>query len=101
MQNGALLLFAFFMISDPRTSPDSRSGRILFAFLVALGALLIEFGLYERNGLMWSLVLCSPIVPLINRLMPGETYEWLTRPPSNEHVPARIRVAFGAEGANS
>src|SRR5262245_35051213 len=36
LQNGALLLFSFFMISDPRTTPDSRSGRVLFAGLVAL-----------------------------------------------------------------
>ena len=37
LQSGALLLFAFFMISDPKTTPDSRAGRILFAALVALG----------------------------------------------------------------
>ena len=39
LQNGALLLFTFFMISDPRTTPNSRAGRITFAFLVACGAL--------------------------------------------------------------
>ncbi len=38
LQNGALVLFSFFMISDPRTTPDSRAGRILFAVMVALGA---------------------------------------------------------------
>src|SRR2546426_235169 len=37
LANGALVLFAFFMISDPRTTPDSRPGRILFAILVAAG----------------------------------------------------------------
>ncbi len=37
MQSGTLLLFAFFMISDPRTTPDSRVGRIVFALLVAFG----------------------------------------------------------------
>ena len=36
-QSGALLLFAFFMISDPKTTPDSRIGRALFAVLVAAG----------------------------------------------------------------
>ncbi len=38
-ESGALLLFAFFMISDPRTTPDSRAGRVLFAVLVAVGRL--------------------------------------------------------------
>ena len=36
--SGGFLIFTFFMISDPRTTPDSRAGRILFALLVALGA---------------------------------------------------------------
>src|SRR5262249_23931105 len=29
LENGALLLFTFFMISDPKTTPDSRIGRIV------------------------------------------------------------------------
>src|SRR5262249_48681241 len=35
LQSGALLLFSFFMISDPKTTPNSRTGRILFALVVA------------------------------------------------------------------
>ena len=38
LESGALLLFTFFMISDPKTTPDSRAGRVLFAALVAYGA---------------------------------------------------------------
>src|SRR5207247_1579437 len=38
LESGALLLFTFFMISDPKTTPDSRAGRLLFAALVAFGA---------------------------------------------------------------
>ncbi len=36
LQSGALLIFAFFMISDPKTTPDSATGRLLFASLVAV-----------------------------------------------------------------
>ena len=56
LQNGAFLLFAFFMISDPKTTPDSRAGRILFALMVALGAGFVHFVLFEPNGFLWSLV---------------------------------------------
>ncbi|MFN8548799.1 MAG: hypothetical protein U0527_12740 [Candidatus Eisenbacteria bacterium] len=52
--HGALLLFAFFMISDPKTTPDSRAGRLLFAALVAAGAAFVPFVLYRTNGLLWS-----------------------------------------------
>ncbi len=59
MQSGTLLLFAFFMISDPRTTPDSRTGRIIFALLVATGAWYVQFRLFRTNGLLWSLALSA------------------------------------------
>jgi enediyne biosynthesis protein E5 len=76
LANGALVLFAFFMISDPRTTPDSRAGRVVFAVLVAAGAYLIQFKLFQTNPLLWSLAICSLAVPLIDRLLPGHRYDW-------------------------
>ena len=76
LENGALVLFSFFMISDPRTTPDSRSGRILFAGLVALEAYVVQFWLFRTNGLLWSLAVCSLAVPLIDLLLPGPRYQW-------------------------
>jgi enediyne biosynthesis protein E5 len=76
IQNGAFLLFSFFMISDPKTTPESRAGRILFALAVALGAGFVQFVLFRPNGLIWSLALVSMTTPLWNRLFPGERYDW-------------------------
>lgn len=76
LQNGALVLFAFFMISDPRTTPNTRPGRILFAGLVALGAWYIQFVWYWSNALLWSLAACSLLVPLLDWLLPGRRYTW-------------------------
>src|SRR5919204_6422343 len=80
LQNGALVLFAFFMISDPKTTPDSRAGRLLFAVLVALGAYVVQFQLFKTNGLLWSLAVCSLAVPVIDRLLPGRRYQWRSSP---------------------
>lgn len=80
LQNGALLLFTFFMISDPKTTPDSRAGRILFALLVACGAYYVQFGLFRTNGPLWSLVLFSMAVPAIDWILPGTRYEWAPHP---------------------
>jgi Na+-transporting NADH:ubiquinone oxidoreductase subunit NqrB len=80
LQNGALVLFAFFMISDPKTTPDSRAGRLLFAALVALGAYVVQFWLFKTNGLLWSLAVCSLAVPVIDRLLPGRRYQWRSSP---------------------
>jgi enediyne biosynthesis protein E5 len=76
LESGALLLFTFFMISDPKTTPDSRAGRVLFAALVAFGAWYVQFRLFRTNGLLWSLAACSTIVPLIDRIVPGSRYAW-------------------------
>jgi Na+-transporting NADH:ubiquinone oxidoreductase subunit NqrB len=76
LQSGALLLFAFFMISDPKTTPDSRLGRIIFAALVAYGAWWIQFRIFRTNGALWSLALCSLFTPLIDKLLPGPRYSW-------------------------
>ncbi|MDQ2979531.1 MAG: RnfABCDGE type electron transport complex subunit D, partial [Acidobacteriota bacterium] len=71
LESGALLLFAFFMISDPKTTPDSRIGRILFGSLVAAGAAYIQFRLFRPNGAIWSLAFFSLFVPLFDLLWPG------------------------------
>jgi Na+-transporting NADH:ubiquinone oxidoreductase subunit NqrB len=76
LESGAFLIFTFFMISDPKTTPDSRAGRVLFALLVALGAGFVHFVLYRPNGLLLSLAFLSLVVPLIDLLLPGRRYQW-------------------------
>ncbi|MDP1588122.1 MAG: RnfABCDGE type electron transport complex subunit D [Prosthecobacter sp.] len=79
LQNGALLLFAFFMISDPRTTPDSRAGRMVFAVLVAVGGWWWQFLMFGTNGPLWALAACSLLTPLIDFLLPARRYEWSRR----------------------
>jgi Na+-transporting NADH:ubiquinone oxidoreductase subunit NqrB len=76
LESGALLLFTFFMISDPKTTPDSRTGRILFASLVALGGWYINYRLFRTNGILWSLAAAALLVPIIDVLLPAARYQW-------------------------
>jgi len=76
LQSGALLIFAFFMISDPKTTPDTRVGRVLFAALVATVGFSIQFGLYNSAGIILALILCAPLVPVIDHLSRGQRYAW-------------------------
>jgi Na+-transporting NADH:ubiquinone oxidoreductase subunit NqrB len=87
LESGALLLFTFFMISDPKTTPDSRTGRVLFAGLVAFGAWYVQFRMFRTNGLLWSLAACSLSVPLIDWLLPGDRYAWLSTPAAAGSAP--------------
>jgi enediyne biosynthesis protein E5 len=66
LQTGALLLFAFHMISDPMTTPKDRWNRLAFGALVAFGAFYIQFSLFRTNGLLWSLLLFAPMVKFLD-----------------------------------
>ena len=100
LTNGALLLFAGFMISDPRTLPDSRAGRIAFAVAVAGLGYVGRFLFYEPNALLFALAASAPAVPLIDRFLPGRRFEWRPAPKEASHaspepeprpVPAHLR----------
>jgi Na+-transporting NADH:ubiquinone oxidoreductase subunit NqrB len=79
--SGALLLFAFFMISDPMTIPNATRGRILYAVLVACVAYAWAYLLFRPNALPWALFLATPMVPLIDRLWPAPRYQWRAAAP--------------------
>ena len=72
MQSGALLLFAFFMITDPKTTPDRRAARIAYAVFVAGFGAWLQFWHYQPPGLMYALFFASPLVPVLDRFWPNE-----------------------------
>lgn len=74
--NGAVLLFAFFMISDPMTTPQRASVRITYAVLVAVGAFVWQYLLFKPHGLIVVLFLASWTVPLWNWLWPQQRFQW-------------------------
>ncbi|HVO90993.1 MAG TPA: RnfABCDGE type electron transport complex subunit D [Casimicrobiaceae bacterium] len=74
--NGGLLLFAFFMISDPMTIPNRTAMRIAYAVIVAAIAYVWQFGWFRPNALPWALLIATPLVPLLDRLAPAPVHRW-------------------------
>lgn len=92
--NGALLLFSFFMISDPKSTPLSWPGRLVFALAVASVAGWLRYGLYLPEALVLALVACAPLVPLIDRLLPGRIHTRHDTPPASPvRLPRRTASA--------
>lgn len=54
-----LVVFSFFMISDPKTVPPSRQGKIVFALSVAGLASVLKFFFWIHEHLFTSLILVS------------------------------------------
>lgn len=76
MQNGALLVFAFFMITDPRSTPDSRIGRLVFAAAIAGFAAWLGWGPHVRGGMIYALAALAPLTILLDRMFPAGRFEW-------------------------
>jgi len=81
LQSGSLLIFTFFMISDPRTTPDSRLGRLLFAVTVAVTAHYLTFFMQMRPALYVALIALSPLTLVLDRLIPAARFSWRSSVP--------------------
>lgn len=76
LATGSLIVFTFFMISDPKTTPDSRLGRVIFAGVVAVAAFVMQHHFWIQNAPVWALFALSPLVPLLDRVLKGVRYQW-------------------------
>lgn len=76
MTSGATLLFAFFMISDPMTTPQRQAARLVYVVTVAVAAFYWQYGLYRPQGPIVALALLSPLVPLMNWRWQAPRFDW-------------------------
>jgi hypothetical protein len=94
MTSPELMIFVFFMITDPKTVPTGRVGRVLFGLMVAVTCVLLmapqttEFG--TKIALLGGLVLVCATRPLIDRFVPA--------PDSEEDRLGRFAVAITTGG---
>ncbi|HPQ94746.1 MAG TPA: RnfABCDGE type electron transport complex subunit D [Thiolinea sp.] len=79
LQNGALLIFAFFMLSDPMTLPRAPAAKVAFGGGVAVLGWLLQYGWFIPNAFLYALALSSPLVPVLNLRFAGVSYHWPER----------------------
>ena len=80
LMSGSILLFAFFMITDPRAIPDHFRGRVLFAAAVAALAFILRNYFFLPTAIFWSLFVLSPITLLLDRLWFFQRFVWRAQP---------------------
>ncbi len=78
--SGALLVFAFFMISDPMTQPWHRGARVAWIVAVAAVGFWMQHSWIVTAGPLWGLVLLTPLVPVLDRLFPAPRKIWVEVP---------------------
>jgi Na+-translocating ferredoxin:NAD+ oxidoreductase RnfD subunit len=76
ISTGSLLLFTFFMISDPRTSPNHPVARIIWAVLIAAVAFYLAAFKWKYNTIIWVLVIAAPLVPVLDAVFKSKAFSW-------------------------
>lgn len=77
---GSLLLFSFFMISDPKTAPNHPIARIIWAVLIAAFAFYLSAFKWMYNTPILVLVLAAPLVTLLDKFFNYKKFEWQSTP---------------------
>jgi Na+-transporting NADH:ubiquinone oxidoreductase subunit NqrB len=77
LTNGSLLLFTFFMITDPKTTPNARPARILWAILIGIGAFVLvqQFRIFAAAPI-YVLFVFAPITALFDYFFKGKQFSW-------------------------
>src|SRR6187200_1725481 len=76
VSTGSLLLFTFFMISDPRTSPNHPIARIIWAVLIAAVSFYLAAFKWKFNTIIWVLVAAAPLVPILDKIFKAQSFHW-------------------------
>ena len=66
--SGGFLLGAFFMATDPVTTPVTKKGRFVFGIGCGILIMIIRYFGGLPEGVMYSIIFMNAFVPLINRL---------------------------------
>lgn len=81
--SGSLLLFTFFMITDPASTPGHKTVRIVWAFAVGLLAFYLQAYQWVNGSPLWALFILSPLTPLLDYIFKGEKWTWQQIKPSS------------------
>ena len=76
LSSGALVVFAFFMISDPMTAPWNPWARLGWVAAVAATGFTLQTTWVVDAGPIFGLVAMAPLVPVLNRLFPAPAARW-------------------------
>ncbi|ERN41435.1 Na+-transporting NADH:ubiquinone oxidoreductase, subunit NqrB [Rubidibacter lacunae KORDI 51-2] len=74
--SGSLLLFAFFMLTDPRSIPDARVGRLAWAASIAGLTYVLQHWFFVAAAPFWALFAIAPLTPMFDEFWPAPRFRW-------------------------
>lgn len=79
LQNGTFLLFTFFMITDPVSTPSHPVARWWWAFAIGVVAFVFQSYYLVNGSPLWALFLLSPLTPVLDKFFQSSNFKWKTK----------------------
>lgn len=76
LTSGSLLLFALFMLTDPRSIPNATIGRCIWAIAIAILTFILQEYFYLSSAIFWALFIISPLTILWDYLWFAPRFIW-------------------------
>ena len=80
ISTGSLLLFSFFMITDPKTTPNHPAARVVWAMLIGAISFYLTTFKFINGAPVWVLVYAQPLVPLLDKIFKAKKFNWKQTP---------------------
>lgn len=74
--SGSLLLFAFFMISDPRSTPNAPISRVIWSISLAILTFILRDYFQLTTAMFWALFILSPVTVYLDANWKGSRFNW-------------------------
>jgi Na+-transporting NADH:ubiquinone oxidoreductase subunit NqrB len=76
LMSGSLLLFALFMITDPRSIPNARISRLLWAGCIAVVTFILRNQFFISTAVFWALFTLAPLSVLLDYIWSAPRFYW-------------------------
>ena len=76
MMSGSLVMFSFFMITDPRTIPNTKVGQLVWVFAIAFLTFVLRNFFFLNTAVFFALFWVAPLTAVFDRFWRGDRFVW-------------------------
>jgi len=77
LMSGSLLLFAMFMITDPRSIPNAKTARLIWAVAIAFLTFVLRNYFFMPEAVFIALFALSPLTVFLDYFYKAPRFTWL------------------------
>ena len=76
MMSGSLVMFSLFMITDPRTIPNTKVGRLVWVFAIAFLTFVLRNFFFLNTAVFLALFCVAPLAVVFDWVWRGDRFVW-------------------------